>query len=137
MVVDEDGNEGVGDENNFDYSWDQGLRGERHDIHRGQRHEAMVVRVNGRSWVAGGIDMGTMRARLRSHSDACAAGAEDSTKVPDVGRATVGRGACCYELVVVVAQSKRAASTAYTREKEGSAETKKDGRGTGDSCIQA
>ena len=45
-------------------------------------------RANDRSWVAGGIDMGTMRVRLCSHSDACEAGAGDSTKDPEVGKAT-------------------------------------------------
>ena len=50
-------------------------------------------RANGRSWVAGGIDMGTMRVRLCSHSDACEAGAGGSTKDPDVGKVIVGQEA--------------------------------------------
>ena len=50
-------------------------------------------RASDRSWVAGGIDMGTMRVRLCSHNDACEAGAGDSTKDPDEGKATVDQEA--------------------------------------------
>ena len=83
--------------------------------------------------------MGTMWARLCSHSDACVAGAGDNTKAPDVGKATVGQGACCYKVVVVVAQSigQPAEPKWSICERGRSAETKKDERGTGNSCIQA
>jgi hypothetical protein len=80
-------------------------------------------RGSGRSSVAG-IDMGTMWARLRSHSEACAAG--DNTKVPDVGKATVGQGACCYKVVVAQSRGQPAQPnwSLYAREVR-SAKTKK------------
>ena len=53
----------------------------------------MVGQANDRSWVAEGIDMGTMRVRLCSHSDACEAGAGGNTKDPEVGKATAGQEA--------------------------------------------
>jgi hypothetical protein len=52
-----------------------------------------VGRVNDHSSAVVGIDTGKMRGRLRSHSDACAAGAGDSTKVPDGGKVIVGQEA--------------------------------------------
>jgi hypothetical protein len=96
MVVEADGGEDVDgdDENSFDYSWGQVHRGKHRGIRRGQRHEAMVGQANDRSSGAGGIDMSTKRAHLRSHSDACVAGVGDNMKVPDVGKATVGQRAC-------------------------------------------
>jgi len=70
----------------------------------------MVGRGNGHSWVAGGIDMGTMGVRSCSHSDACVAGAVGSTKDPDVGKAIVGQGACCsVNLTINSSPSLRAA----------------------------
>lgn len=50
-------------------------------------------RANDRSWVVGGIDTGTMRVRLRTHSDACEAGAGGRTKDQEVGKATAGQEA--------------------------------------------
>jgi hypothetical protein len=91
MVV-EDADEGGDDENNFDYSWSRVHRGRRHGTHRGQRHEAKEGRVNGHSWVVGGMDMRKM-VRLSSRSDACALGAGGSMKVPDAGKAIVGQAA--------------------------------------------
>ena len=85
--ADEDGD----DENNFDYNWGHVHHGKCHGTHRGQRHEATGERVNGRSWVAGGIDMCKVE-RLCSRS-ACAVVAEDRMTVPDVGKAIVGQAA--------------------------------------------
>src|SRR6266850_833361 len=98
----------------------------------------MVGRASGRSSVAGGIDMGTMRARLRSHSEACAAVAGDNTKVPDVGKATVGQGACCYKVVVAQSRGQPAQPNWSVCERGRSGETKKKTEeGRGDSCVQA
>jgi hypothetical protein len=90
VVVVDDADEGGDDENNFDYNWGRAHHGRCHGTHRGQRHEAKGGPVNGRSWVARGIDMGKV-VRLRSRSDACEVEAGDSMKVPDEGKAIVGQ----------------------------------------------
>ena len=89
----------------------------------------MVGRASGRSSVAGGIDMDTMRARLSSHSEASVAEAGDNMKVPDVGKATVCQGACCYKVVVAQSRGKPARLNWTVCERGRSAETKKDGSG--------
>jgi hypothetical protein len=87
-TVVEHADEGGDDGNNSDYSWSRVHRGRRHGTHRGQRHEAKEGRVNGHSWVVGGMDMRKM-VRLCSRSDACALEVGGSMKVPDVGKAIV------------------------------------------------
>jgi hypothetical protein len=97
----------------------------------------MVGRASGRSSVAGGIDTGTMRARLRSHSEACAVGAGDNTKVPGVGKATVGQGACCYKVVVAQSRGQPAQLTGlYASEEDQQRRKKKTGEEREDSCVQ-
>jgi hypothetical protein len=91
-VVVDDVDEDEDDSNNFDYSWGQVHREKRRDIRHGQKHEAKVVRVNGRLSVAGDTDS-KGQVRSCSHSDGCAeqAGADDNTKrVPDADKVIVG-----------------------------------------------
>jgi hypothetical protein len=92
MVVVVDADEGGDDGNNSDYSWSRVHHGKRHGTLRGQRHEAKEGRVNGHSWVVGGMDMRKM-VRLCSRSDACALEAVGSMKVPDVGKVIVCQAA--------------------------------------------
>lgn len=92
MVVG-DADVGGDDENNFDYSWSRVHHGRHHGTHRGQEHEVKEGRVNGHSWVVGGMDMRKM-VRLCNRSEACALEAEGSKKVPDVGKVIVCRAAC-------------------------------------------
>ena len=92
MVVG-DADEGGDDENNSDYSWSRVHHGRHHGTHRGQGHEVKEGRVNGHSWVVGGMDMRKM-VRLCNRSEACALEAEGSKKVPDVGKVIVCRAAC-------------------------------------------
>lgn len=92
VMVSDDADEGGDDECSFDYNWGHVHHGKCHGTHRGQRHEATVERVNGHSWVAGGIDKSKLE-RLCSRT-ACAVVAGDRMTVPDVvGKAIVGQAA--------------------------------------------
>jgi hypothetical protein len=93
----DDADGGGGDESSSDYSWGRVHHGRCHGTHLGQRHEATGERVNGRSWVAGGIGMGRVE-RLCSRS-ACVVGAGDRIEDPEVGKAIVGQAA--YSLTTV------------------------------------
>jgi hypothetical protein len=73
VMVSEDADEGGNDEDNFDYSWSRVHHGKRCETHRGQKHEVKEGRVNGHSWVEGGIDMSKM-VRLCSRSCMCVGG---------------------------------------------------------------
>ena len=93
-MVEEDADEGGDDEKSSDYNWSRVHHERRHGTHRGQRHEVKEGRVNGHSWIVGGMDMRKM-VRLCSHSDACASEAGGSMKVPGVvDKAIVCQAAC-------------------------------------------